>query len=64
MFIIEKKNLYKLKGQMSDYLAKTRAQCSVINSLAFPNVLKKSERYLYSFDIINVGFKRRKRTHY
>ena len=36
-----KKNLYKLKGQMSDYLAKTRAQCSVINSLAFPNVLKK-----------------------
>lgn len=26
---------------MSDYLAKTRAQCSVINSLAFPNVLKK-----------------------
>ncbi|QPN88890.1 NACHT domain-containing protein [Proteus vulgaris] len=36
-----KKNLYKLKGQMSDYLAKTRAQCSIINSLAFPNVLKK-----------------------
>lgn len=26
---------------MSDYLARTRAQCSIINSLAFPNVLKK-----------------------
>lgn len=37
----KEKNLIKLKYQMSDYLAKTRAQCSIINSLAFPNILKK-----------------------
>lgn len=37
----KRRNLYKLKNQMSEYLAKTRAQCSMINSLAFPNVLKK-----------------------
>lgn len=37
----KEKNLVKLKCQMSDYLAKIRAQCSIINSLAFPNILKK-----------------------
>ncbi|MCS1164552.1 hypothetical protein NXZ85_22470, partial [Escherichia coli] len=35
------RNVLKLRGQMSECLAKTRAQCSIINSLAFPNVLKK-----------------------
>ena len=40
-FYNKEKNILKLKGQMSDYLAKTRAQCSLINSLAFPNILKK-----------------------
>lgn len=37
----KERNVLKLKYQMSDYLAKTRAQCSIINSLAFPNILKK-----------------------
>ncbi|HGM4765626.1 TPA: NACHT domain-containing NTPase [Serratia marcescens] len=37
----KEKNLIRLKYQMSDYLARTRAQCSIINSLAFPNILKK-----------------------
>ncbi|MBS6741368.1 MAG: hypothetical protein KH310_25305 [Enterobacteriaceae bacterium] len=37
----KEKEIFKLKSQMSDYLAKTRAQCSIINSLAFPNILKK-----------------------
>jgi len=37
----KEKDLVKLKCQMSDYLAKIRAQCSIINSLAFPNILKK-----------------------
>ncbi|MEI7188069.1 hypothetical protein [Dickeya dianthicola] len=40
-FYKKEKNILKLKYQMSDYLAKTRAQCSIINSLAFPNILKK-----------------------
>ena len=40
-FYNKEKNIIKLKSQMSDYLAKTRAQCSLINSLAFPNILKK-----------------------
>lgn len=40
-FYKKEKNVLKLKYQMSDYLAKTRAQCSIINSLAFPNILKK-----------------------
>lgn len=37
----KEKDVLKLKDNMSDYLAKTRAQCSIINSLAFPNILKK-----------------------
>lgn len=40
-FYKKEKNVLKFKYQMSDYLAKTRAQCSIINSLAFPNILKK-----------------------
>lgn len=40
-FYKKEKNIFRLKSQMSDYLAKTRAQCSLINSLAFPNILKK-----------------------
>ncbi|MBA8130049.1 MULTISPECIES: NACHT domain-containing protein [Citrobacter] len=40
-FYKKERDLYKLQTQMSDYLARTRAQCSIINSLAFPNVLKK-----------------------
>lgn len=40
-FYKKEKNILKLKYQMSDYLAKTKAQCSLINSLAFPNILKK-----------------------
>ncbi|UJL36323.1 NACHT domain-containing protein [Pantoea agglomerans] len=40
-FYKKEKNMFKLKSQMSDYLAKTKAQCSLINSLAFPNILKK-----------------------
>ncbi|HDU8673733.1 TPA: hypothetical protein RG719_001320 [Morganella morganii subsp. morganii] len=36
----KEKDLFKLKNRMSDYLAKTKAQCSIINSLAFPNILK------------------------
>ncbi|EDO1572886.1 hypothetical protein CEM78_21775, partial [Salmonella enterica subsp. enterica serovar Javiana] len=35
------RDILKLRGQMSEFLAKTKAQCSIINSLAFPNVLKK-----------------------
>ncbi|EHM2229270.1 hypothetical protein WDS27_000018 [Salmonella bongori] len=35
------RGVLKLRGQMSEFLAKTKAQCSIINSLAFPNVLKK-----------------------
>ncbi|APS29581.1 hypothetical protein ABRP72_09620 [Pectobacterium carotovorum] len=37
----KEKSVIKLKYQMSDYLAKVNAQCSIINSLAFPNILKK-----------------------
>jgi len=40
-FYQKEKNIFRLKYQMSDFLAKTRAQCSTINSLAFPNILKK-----------------------
>lgn len=32
---------HRVRSTMSDYLSKTKAQCSTINSLAFPNVLKK-----------------------
>ncbi|WGK59378.1 hypothetical protein [Pantoea sp. SS70] len=42
----KEKNLYKVKCQSLEFLSKTRAQCSLVNSLAFPNVLKKvSEIY-------------------
>jgi len=40
-YYLKEKQLNKVKHLMSDYLAKTKAQCSTINSLAFPNVLKK-----------------------
>lgn len=40
-FYRKEKNILRLKYQMSNYLAKTHAQCSIINSLAFPNILKK-----------------------
>ena len=40
-FFNKERSLIKIRRQMPDYLAKTRAQCSIINSLAFPNVLKK-----------------------
>ncbi|WP_370547443.1 NACHT domain-containing NTPase [Edwardsiella tarda] len=35
------RDIIKLRYQMSDFLAKTKAQCSIINSLAFPNILKE-----------------------
>lgn len=40
-FYLRGRDLAKIKSLMSEYLAKTKAQCSTINSLAFPNVLKK-----------------------
>lgn len=48
-FVINKgKDLYsrerqlsKIRKQMCEYLSRTKAQCSTINSLSFPNVLKK-----------------------
>src|SRR5471030_2624146 len=45
-FYQKEKNIIRLKYQMSDFLAKTRAQCSTINSLAFPNILKKESEHL------------------
>jgi len=40
-FYKKEKEFLKIKNKMSEYLARTRAQCSLINSIAFPNVLKK-----------------------
>jgi len=40
-YYLKGRDLNKIKNLMSEYLAKTKAQCSTINSLAFPNVLKK-----------------------
>lgn len=40
-YYLKGRQLNKLKSSMSDYLIKVKSQCSVINSLAFPNVLKK-----------------------
>lgn len=39
-FYLKGKKLNKLKSAMTDYLTRTNVQCSVINSLAFPNILK------------------------
>lgn len=45
-YYLKGRKLSKLKSSMTDYLTRTKAQCSVINSLAFPNILKEiSEIY-------------------
>lgn len=40
-FYLKERDLVKIKLLMSEYLAKIKGQCSTINSLAFPNILKK-----------------------
>ncbi|MFV8869043.1 hypothetical protein [Serratia fonticola] len=45
-YYLKGRKLSKLKSSMTEYLTRTKAQCSVINSLAFPNILKEiSEIY-------------------
>ncbi|UUR72547.1 hypothetical protein [Enterobacter asburiae] len=42
-FYLKERDLVNIKLLMSEYLAKIKGQCSTINSLAFPNILKKNK---------------------